>query len=74
MSAQGSFGLAQFRNERNADSHGCLRRSERRRRSKQYPHLVHHAITGVNSCYALYFPVSNTLYLETDTDNGMIGR
>jgi hypothetical protein len=28
----------------------------------------------VNSCYALYFPVSNTLYLETDTDNGMIGR
>jgi hypothetical protein len=35
--------------------------------------LFNTAVTGVNACYVLYYPASNSLYLENNANNGTTG-
>ena len=35
--------------------------------------LFNTAVSGVNACYAFYYPASNALYLENNSDNGTVG-
>jgi DNA-binding beta-propeller fold protein YncE len=35
--------------------------------------LFNTSVTGVNACYALYYPATNALYLENNADNGTAG-